>query len=414
MKKQTLLLMFIVIFSFGSKTAFTQNEPWMPMFPMPTVRALMAGSVVDGKIYVIGGISTLNRVMGTVEVYDPATDSWEKKKDMTYSRAALAIQNVDGIIYAIGGATSAGGNSISIVEAYDPSSDSWTRKADMLNNRMAFSAVLDGRIYIIGGGTNGSSMSTKTEAYDPKTNTWTVKKDMPESGGNIALVVKDSLIYSFGGGYSNVPAISTVLVYNPRTDTWTKKTDMPTPRMGAIACLVNGKIYVLGGTSSGGGPGLANVEVYDPEKDTWTKEGDMPIAKKYPVGAVVNEKIYVIGGVTGSTYLNSVEEYNPALDPTSLGGSNDVNPPSEYSLYQNYPNPFNPVTNIEFKVVDPGMVTLKVFDLLGNEVVTIINKDIEPGFYKYQWNACGNASGIYLYRIKAGNYIETRKMILLK
>ncbi len=88
--------------------------------------------------------------------------------------------------------------------------------------------------------------------------------------------------------------------------------------------------------------------------------------------------------------------------------------PEQYILYQNYPNPFNPVTNIELQIVRREVVTLKVYDILGKEVSTIINKELEAGFYKYQWNAERLPSGIYFCRLNAGNYNEVKKLIMIK
>jgi hypothetical protein len=88
--------------------------------------------------------------------------------------------------------------------------------------------------------------------------------------------------------------------------------------------------------------------------------------------------------------------------------------PNEYKLAQNYPNPFNPVTNFEFQIPAGGLVTLKICDILGNEVAAILNEELEAGFYRYQWDASGLASGIYFYQLKAGNFTETKKMILLR
>ena len=87
---------------------------------------------------------------------------------------------------------------------------------------------------------------------------------------------------------------------------------------------------------------------------------------------------------------------------------------TKYELYQNYPNPFNPVTNFKFEILNRRLVTLKVYDMLGNEITTIINKELDPGFYKFQWNAGNLASGVYLYRLHAGNYINTKKLLLIK
>ncbi len=88
--------------------------------------------------------------------------------------------------------------------------------------------------------------------------------------------------------------------------------------------------------------------------------------------------------------------------------------PSGFSLSQNYPNPFNPVTNIHYVVGSRQSVTLKVYDLLGNEVAVLVN-EVEPaGEYEVEFSAISLPSGIYFYRLQAGNFIETNKMILLK
>jgi len=88
--------------------------------------------------------------------------------------------------------------------------------------------------------------------------------------------------------------------------------------------------------------------------------------------------------------------------------------PEQFSLEQNYPNPFNPSTTINFSIPASGFVTLKVFNVLGSEVATLVNEQKEPGSYQVSFNANNYSAGIYFYNLKAGNFIETRKMILLK
>ncbi|MCW9095520.1 MAG: T9SS type A sorting domain-containing protein [Ignavibacteriaceae bacterium] len=87
---------------------------------------------------------------------------------------------------------------------------------------------------------------------------------------------------------------------------------------------------------------------------------------------------------------------------------------NNFQLYQNYPNPFNPTTKIEFRIADFGFVSLKVYDVLGNEVATLVNEEKPVGEYEVEFNGEGLTSGIYFYKLNAGNYIETKKMILLK
>ncbi|MFH1195741.1 MAG: T9SS type A sorting domain-containing protein [bacterium] len=91
--------------------------------------------------------------------------------------------------------------------------------------------------------------------------------------------------------------------------------------------------------------------------------------------------------------------------------------PNEFALYQNYPNPFNPTTTIKYSipaVETPYMASLRVYDVLGNEVAVLVNETKEPGVYEVEFNASGLSSGIYFYKIVHGNYSDIRKMILLR
>ena len=92
---------------------------------------------------------------------------------------------------------------------------------------------------------------------------------------------------------------------------------------------------------------------------------------------------------------------------------NKVNVDS-YELSQNYPNPFNPTTTIEYKIPESGLVTIKVYDILGREVQTLVDQQLQPGFYSVQFDGSNLASGIYFYRIKADNFVQTKKLMLLK
>jgi endonuclease/exonuclease/phosphatase family metal-dependent hydrolase len=85
-----------------------------------------------------------------------------------------------------------------------------------------------------------------------------------------------------------------------------------------------------------------------------------------------------------------------------------------YLLQQNYPNPFNPITTIQFRIADIGFVTLKIYDLLGNEIRTLVNEEKPAGSYEVEFFAKGLPSGIYFYQLRAGNFIETKKLMLLK
>jgi hypothetical protein len=114
--------------------------------------------------------------------------------------------------------------------------------------------------------------------------------------------------------------------------------------------------------------------------------------------------------------------YNYRLEQLDFDGTRSISAevnvhlfvPEVFSLAQNYPNPFNPKTNIGFRISNFEFVTLKVYDVLGNEVATLLNEEKPAGIYEVEFNASQLSSGIYFYQLNAGSYIETKKMTVLK
>jgi hypothetical protein len=110
---------------------------------------------------------------------------------------------------------------------------------------------------------------------------------------------------------------------------------------------------------------------------------------------------------------------NGTILKTTNGGVTSINQisnevPGEFKLYQNYPNPFNPMTNVKFQIPNAGIVKLIIYDILGREAATFIDENLKPGTYEAEWDASNYPSGVYFYKILAGNYTETRKMVLVK
>jgi hypothetical protein len=88
--------------------------------------------------------------------------------------------------------------------------------------------------------------------------------------------------------------------------------------------------------------------------------------------------------------------------------------PTEFNLEQNYPNPFNPSTTIKFSIPNPEHVVLKIYDVVGSEVATLVNQQMDAGNYSLTFDASQLASGVYIYRISAGSFISIKKMMLVK
>ncbi len=88
--------------------------------------------------------------------------------------------------------------------------------------------------------------------------------------------------------------------------------------------------------------------------------------------------------------------------------------PSKIALEQNFPNPFNPSTTINYQLPEKGYVTLKIYDILGNLIKTLVDQEMDAGYHSVRWNAGGLASGVYFYRLSAGTFVSTKKLLLLK
>ncbi len=111
-----------------------------------------------------------------------------------------------------------------------------------------------------------------------------------------------------------------------------------------------------------------------------------------------------------AVFTNNAGESSTVVSVEAIGGEI----PLEYELQQNYPNPFNPSTIIEFSVPRSNYVTLKVYDTLGEEVATLVSENLTAERYNVQWSASRFASGVYFYRLQAGEFVQTKKLLLLK
>ena len=122
------------------------------------------------------------------------------------------------------------------------------------------------------------------------------------------------------------------------------------------------------------------------------------------VGAPEQSNIKIQSGFLADTLLQG-----PLLAVSEKEGI-----PLVYSLSQNYPNPFNPTTDIRFQIADGRLVTLKIYDVLGREVTTLVDEVKQPGTYSVRWDASRFTSGVYFCRITAGRFIDTRKILYMR
>ena len=143
------------------------------------------------------------------------------------------------------------------------------------------------------------------------------------------------------------------------------------------------------------------------------------------IGYEVDRSTTPLGGITAVRIISDAVQvfYENNFGYPIVTVEDEIPIVSNFKLEQNYPNPFNPSTNIGFRISDFGFVTLKVYDILGNEVATLVNEELSPGEYEVEFSAespkgAGSikypASGIYFYQLSAGQFIQTKKMVLLR
>lgn len=165
-------------------------------------------------------------------------------------------------------------------------------------------------------------------------------------------------------------------------------------------------------------PDLKNYEIYRSPNEGFTPEASTLLSK-------VTDTIYVDMNVPGNS--NNVYYKAEAVDihgnkstPSQeaqvilTGIDEKNNEPLKFEISQNYPNPFNPTTTINFSIAQPEYVIIKIFDVLGREVQTLVDRQMSKGIYKVNFNGSSLSSGIYYYRIHAGDFVQTKEAILLK
>jgi len=194
---------------------------------------------------------------------------------------------------------------------------------------------------------------------------------------------------------------------------------------GQIYRSTNGGVVWSGYSVAVLDTGICLSAVYFPDSATVYTIGNKGMILKS-----VNTGINYVKQISGtSNQLNGIHMINSSTGyicgsggvilKTTNGGVVGITPvnnkiPDKFALYQNYPNPFNPSTVIKFQVASSKLVKITVYDVLGKEVVTLVNEKLSPGNYEVDWNAETYPSGTYIYKLITDNYSETKKMVLLK
>jgi len=210
---------------------------------------------------------------------------------------------------------------------------------------------------------------------------------------------------------------------------------------GPDSVLINSsvqyKLFMTGGPAKAGGFNIASFVGTLDSVDTLTQVlfGELTHTSPNPFlndtvfwnflytapDSLVADTIYsVANSVNWDSIPSNLDQWNFAenfvvhIIDNTVYVQNENQQPEDFVLYQNYPNPFNPLTNIGFQIADFGFVSLKVYDILGNDVATLVNQDLSPGEYVVEFSSNGLTSGVYFCKLSVGSSSEVKKMVLMK
>jgi N-acetylneuraminic acid mutarotase len=286
----------------------------------------------DGRILVAGGQTNAGVYTNTAELYDPTSGSWSSAGAMAHGRYLAAAARLGNGRVLVAGGDRAGncGAAIGTADIYDPATNAWSSAAPLQTPRLAASAVAfaDGRVLVAGGtqpnpDCNTSTIFSTVEIYDPASNSWSTAAPMNAARYlALATLLPDGRVLIAGGwGGPSGPyhQLNSAEIYNPITDTWATVAPMTWGHaFGTLTRLADGRVLVVGGTSSGSGIGavFAGAEVYDPTQNSWITTGPMVANREDQTAALLaGGDVLVAGGLSSSFFrLASAERYNPGTN----------------------------------------------------------------------------------------------------
>jgi uncharacterized repeat protein (TIGR01451 family) len=273
----------------------TASMPWTPLTPLPTPRYRLAAAADAAacRFFVIGGWGPYDEALRSNEMYDLRTQTWQAMAPKTTATANTAAAVIDGRIYIPGGMR--GEDRLFVLEIYDPDTDTWTRGADMPQavTGMAVAAA-GGKLYVFGGNADGGAILDETRQYDPDTQLWSTRAAMPAGPRTYAAATElEGKIYVAGGW----PSLKTFERYDPATDSWTSLAPLPSGRHSLGLVAADGYIYAVGGADSW--TGLNAVERYNPRANSWMPMSSMASPLRGGTAVVsLAGRIFALGGAT--------------------------------------------------------------------------------------------------------------------
>ena len=431
MKKYFSILAMLITFTTYSQ--IYQPNQWCGNFPvMPGTGTIWghASVVLGDTIYVAGGSST-GAPSTIFYKYSISANNWYTGAGTPAAKTGGDLVACGNKIYYIGGGNTAIATGTPETFVYNVSTGLWSALADIptpVTGNVA-ECYRDSLIYCMLGGWN--TYESLIQVYNINTNTWSQATQITSGNGRRSFaggILGNKLFVcaGFSGSFRNDFWVGTINPANPLQITWQQRTNIsvPTSRPGGTAIM--GKFYVIMGEINGGA-GNDSVAIWDTTTSAWSYRDGKPIRTNNLYGAISASitycsnrpgvKIWCAGGSIQGQTSRPLDVFADTclLNCTGpLTGIQNNSVPLQYMLHQNYPNPFNPQTTILFEIPKAEKVSIVVTDLLGREVTELSNEYRNAGSHQVVFDGTNVSSGVYFYKITAGEYIDSKKMVLIK
>jgi serine/threonine protein kinase/N-acetylneuraminic acid mutarotase len=309
-------------------TEIFDGNSWTLGAPIPTARQMLAAAS-DGKlVYAVGGTNG-NSDLATVEAYDPAAKTWTPLPDLSQPRSDLGVAIVDKRLIAVGGMST--GQVLKSVAALDLVAKTWAGLPDMSTARHGMAVdTVEKSVYAVGGSTgvgdNQTTASAETlqlPARKVPASQWRSLPDAPTARLMMAWAVLNDKIWIMGG-LRNGAALQTVESYDPHTGAWETGPPLPLPLHHAAAATYRGEVVVLGGASGNLADG--SNKVFALRGGNWVELPSLTHARAAPAAAVVADKLVVVGGQNAKQLVPQTEVF----DGNSWKDAADMPTPREH------------------------------------------------------------------------------------
>ena len=426
-------IIFAIVITFCAIPLKAQLQ-WQVLGPMPY--PVSGGQVVydinsqSNKIYIFGGYSdSLQSAVDWIQEYDVVKNSWQIVGHMLQPRDQFVADIWKNSVMYFGGTTDASTDK-NAIEAWDYRIVSNLASVYDRNKNFgrSFSTghIVGDNFYIIGGdplNPNDTLAYVSAYNFNTKQNGFSFKYPTSTTiSQRMTFIVGDN-IYILGGVINGV--INSIQRFNIQEQKlYDLQESLLEPRAAGAAVYnpISQKAFIIGGYNERASA-MNTVEQIE-----ILPNGTLKITQSVPLTyartnlmavAYKNGFVAVFGGRTDRGHSGKVVSYVELLVDKTSEVNHENKLPAEFKLFQNYPNPFNPTTQITFQLASKSDVSLDIFSVLGQHIKTLEKGMFEPGTYRIFWNGQDEfndlvPSGIYFLQLRSGNFIQTKKMVMLK